>query len=133
MHHGNSQTCEASPLAAQAYSFRFVTSHVFVVTEEGQDVKYEVRLGGILGYVVRRNGVKVTELTRGFARYMMSAGILLITCWCLEILAGIGSTFLPDAFTGIRQGIAYWIVPVAFLGALPLSWYLKLQLQGRDH
>lgn len=122
-------------VVSEKRSFRLITEHSFKVEEDNQLTHYEVRNGGILGYSIRRKGVKASVHHRPVLRYLTAAGLIMIALIGLDIILNLLSLVAPryePQLTTARGYLQYVNELVALLGGLVLWMWLKKQVQGSN-
>ena len=121
-------TCDREKVSEKR-SWRIVTPHSFVVQEDGERVEYEVALGGLFGYLARRNGSIIAERHRPFMRYLTAFGLIAVCVGLLRLFLLLGALVVSQPFGAAGRFIDTWAGVVILLGAFPISWWLKSYLR----
>lgn len=112
-------------------SFGLATKHSFVAEEEGERVEYVVGMGGPIGYLIWRDGSLVAANHRPFRRYLTAVGLLAVALGILLALLYLVAFVIAEPANTVLRIILYWSSAVVFVGALPLSRWLKSHLIGK--
>ena len=106
-------------------SRKFITPHSFSANEDGQDVAYRLALGSSLGFLVARDGMLVRETHHPGTRYLTTAGLMIGAVILLQLVLYLGAFLLPAPLEAVNRVVNDWWQLIVFLGAIPLSLWVK--------
>jgi hypothetical protein len=117
-------------VVSQKRTFGWLSTHEFVLEEEGAPVRYVVVVGGPVGYRVERNGIVVASHDHPVLTYFMAAGVIMGVLWGIELgwtlIAGeTGSARFAAGLEWLRD----FDIVVALLGGLVLAHRIRSRLR----